>query len=349
MRIKRAKTLVVLMENDQVVFHNFLVQQTFSASPTALEILRRLGAWTDPEALGEHLPGYSRPSIDRSIDQLKELGAIIVEDSEAADREAEFEQAWLWGPFAAALHYGARSGEFLAAEEADSLLVQQARYLPSPALFSRNRDPASDITLPLNPLTSDPFLTMSRRRTMRRLRDEPMTIAALADCFQFSLAITAMIDDPEIVDLPLKMTPSGGGRNPYEGYVCVRNVTGLPPGIYHYSAIDRTLGAVRPGPPPSFSTLMAGQRWTENAAAIIFLVANFDRAMWKYHQPGAYNATMIEAGHIAQNIMLAATAHGLAANPVGALSLDAIEAALGVAGPTQAVTYALVLGVPAPS
>ena len=346
MRIKRSNALVILLENDQIVFHNFLVQQTFSANPTALEILRRVGAWTDLEALKGFLSGYSRDSIVSSVDMLKELGAIIVEDSEAADREDEFEQTWLWGPFAAAFHFGARTGDYLAAEAADSLLVQQAKYLPSPPLFTRNNHPETDIALPLSDSTNEPFHTLARRRTMRRLRDDPMTITALADCFQYSMAITAMLDDPEIIDLPLKMTPSGGGRNPYEAYVCVRNVTGVAPGAYHYSAVERTLGAVKSGPPPSFPSLLARQAWTENAAAVIFLVANFDRAMWKYHQPAAYNATLIEAGHIAQNIMLAATTHGLVADPVGALSLKAIEGVLGVGGPTQAVIYALVLGVP---
>ncbi len=346
MRIKRSNALIVLLENDQIVFHNFRVQQTFSANPTALEILRRLGSWTDIEALSGLLPGYSRESIDSSVDRLKELGAIIVEDSEAADREDAFEQSWLWGPFTAAFHFGGRTGDYLAAEAADSLLVQQAKYLPSPPLFTRNTHPGTDVVLPVRESAAEPFRTMARRRTMRRLRDEPMTVAALADCFQFSMAITDMLDDPEIVDLPLKMTPSGGGRNPYEAYVCVRNVTGVPPGVYHYSAMEHTLGAVKPGPPPAFPVLLAGQTWTEKAAAVIFLVANFDRAMWKYHQPAAYNATLIEAGHIAQNIMLAATTHDLVADPVGAMTIEAIEAALGVGGVTQAVIYALVLGVP---
>jgi nitroreductase len=68
--------------------------------------------------------------------------------------------------------------------------------------------------------------------------------------------------------------------------------------------------------------------------------------MWKYHDPGAYRVTMIEAGHIAQNIMLVATRHGLAANPSGALARGLVEETLGVGGITQAVVYALVLGVP---
>ena len=346
MRIKRSNALIVLLENDQFVFHNYLVQQTFSANPTALEILRRLGAWTDLGALAETLAGYSRESIDNAVDQLKELGAIVVEDSEGADREDQFEQTWLWGPFAAAFHFGSRTGDYLAADAADGLLVQQAKYLPSPPLFSRNRHPETDIHLPAADLSLEPFQTMARRRTMRHLRDESISIGALADCLAVSMGITAILEDPEIADLPLKMTPSGGGRNPYEAYVCVRDVEGAPAGTYHYSAIERTLGPVAVGPPPPFPDLLAGQNWTRNAAAVIFLVANFDRAMWKYHQPAAYNATMIEAGHIAQNIMLAATAHGLVANPVGALSLDSVEKILGVGAPDRAVVYALVLGVP---
>jgi SagB-type dehydrogenase family enzyme len=121
----------------------------------------------------------------------------------------------------------------------------------------------------------------------------------------------------------------------------------LTAGVYHYSAIDRTLGAVSGGPPPPFPSLLAGQDWTSKAAAVVFLVANFDRTMWKYHQPGAYRVTMIEAGHIAQNMILAAAKHGLAANPTGAMAPDLVEATLGVGGITQSVVYAIVLGVPA--
>jgi SagB-type dehydrogenase family enzyme len=188
---------------------------------------------------------------------------------------------------------------------------------------------------------------MAGRRTNRLMLDAPVALEDLADCFLFSLAITGFIEDPEVMDLPLKMTPSGGGRNPYEGYVCVRNVEGLTPGVYHYSALERTLGLVRAGPPPPFRSLLAGQEWTSSAAAVVFLVANFDRTMWKYHHPGGYRVTLIEAGHIAQNMILAATKLGLVANPTGAMAPDLVEATLGVGGITQTVVYAIVLGVPA--
>jgi SagB-type dehydrogenase family enzyme len=253
---------------------------------------------------------------------------------------------WLWGPYTAAYHFGTRAAGYLLDDDVDQMLKQLVKFVPSPPLFQRNTDPAHDISLPVRKDLPEPFMTMSRRRTNRLLEDRPIDIAELADCLQFSMAITATIKDPEIVDLPLKMTPSGGGRNPFEAFVCVRNVKGLAPGTYHYSALQKSLGLVRADPPPEFPKLMGGQRWTRNGAAIIFLVANFERPMWKYHDPAAYRVTAIEAGHIAQNIMLVATHHGLVANATGAMTLDLIDETLKVGGVTQSVLYGLVLGTP---
>jgi SagB-type dehydrogenase family enzyme len=345
-RVKRSSAIVVLLEHDEFVFHNFLGQQTFSANPMALEILRRLHVWTDLEGLRVMLPGYSRESIDRSIDQLIELGALIVEGSEAALLDEDYLRAWAWGPLTAAYHFSSLDGAFISAEDSMELLRQQAKFIPSPPLFRRNTDPASDVFLPLREEYAEPFLTMARRRTNRVMHDAPITLEQLSDCLLFSMAITAFIEDPDIVDLPLKMTPSGGGRNPYEAFVCVRNVTGLAAGTYHYSALERTLGVVQAKPAPPFPALLAGQDWTANAAAVIFLVANFERTMWKYQDPHAYRVVLMEAGHIAQNVMLAATKHGLVANPSGAFARSLLEETLGIGGVTQCVVYSLILGVP---
>jgi SagB-type dehydrogenase family enzyme len=347
-RVRRSSAIVVLLENDEFVFHNFLGQQSFTANPTALEILRRLHVWTDLEALREQFSDYSRQSIDRSVDQLIELGALIVEGTDAAVQDEDYVSTWAWGGLAAAYHFGTRDGAYISAEEGAELLRQQAKFIPSPPLYQRNSNPSTDIALPVREDYSEPFLTMARRRTNRIMLDAPITIEQLSDCFLFSMAITAFIEDPEIADLPLKMTPSGGGRNPYEAYVCVRNVTGLRPATYHYSALERTLGVVGKGAPPPFPSLLAGQQWTSQAAAVIFLVANFERPMWKYQDPHGYRVVMMEAGHIAQNIMLVATRYGFVANPSGAFARASVEEALGVGGITQSVVYALVLGVPAP-
>lgn len=347
MRLKRSCAIVVLLEHDRFVFHDFLGQKTFLANATALEIVRRLHAWTDLEGLFGLLPGYTRQSVVKSVRELIGLGVIIEEDSDAAAREEDFEQNWLWGPYAAAYHFGARGGDFLAQEDVDTALRQQAKFMPSPPLYQTNDHPQSDVVLPTRTEFPEPYRTLAARRTQRTLADRPIGLEALADCLLVSMAITGVIEFPGVGDLPLKMTPSGGGRNPFEAFVCARSVEGLAAGTYHYSAMQRTLGVVREGPPPPFPELLGGQKWTANGAAVIFLVAHFERPMWKYHHCAALGATLIEAGHIAQNIMLAATSHGLAANATGALSADRIEETLRLQGVTQSVAYGLVLGAPA--
>jgi nitroreductase len=57
---------------------------------------------------------------------------------------------------------------------------------------------------------------------------------------------------------------------------------------------------------------------------------------------------LIEAGHIGQNIMLAATRHGLSACPSAALSHSRIKQCIGIRNRyTQAPIYALTIAKPA--
>jgi SagB-type dehydrogenase family enzyme len=145
--------------------------------------------------------------------------------------------------------------------------------------------------------------------------------------------------------VPLKPTPSGGGRNPYEAYVYARKVEGLRPGLYHYSAVDNSLGLLTDAPLPEVGDLLAGQPWFDNAAAVVLLVAHFERTMWKYPHPTGFRVVLIEAGHIAQNMLLAATANGLASAPTCAVSDSPLQRILGLDPVSQAVVYTVSIGV----
>ena len=57
--------------------------------------------------------------------------------------------------------------------------------------------------------------------------------------------------------------------------------------------------------------MVHNQEWADPMVAMIILVAILERTTWKYHDPNAYRVVLIEAGHIAQNIMLACTERGL--------------------------------------
>jgi SagB-type dehydrogenase family enzyme len=73
------------------------------------------------------------------------------------------------------------------------------------------------------------------------------------------------------------------------------------------------------------------------------LSAIFQRTRWKYRER-TYRYVLLEAGHIAQNLCLAATAMGLGACPVGAFFDDDLNALLELDGRDEAALYIVAVG-----
>jgi SagB-type dehydrogenase family enzyme len=78
---------------------------------------------------------------------------------------------------------------------------------------------------------------------------------------------------------------------------------------------------------PELTAAALGQAPLKNAAAIIIVVARPAVTAAKYGDR-AERYCMLEAGHVAQNILLTAAALGLGACPVGAFRDDGVLAAL---------------------
>ena len=124
----------------------------------------------------------------------------------------------------------------------------------------------------------------------------------------------------------------------------------MHPGFYHFSASECRLTPITSSLQGlSSSQLLAGQEWAEDMPAIVFLVAMFERTMWKYRDDNAYRVILIEAGHIAQNIILAATAHGLTGCPTAALAHHEIAQRLGLTSEMHNPLYAITLSYCRPS
>jgi SagB-type dehydrogenase family enzyme len=73
--------------------------------------------------------------------------------------------------------------------------------------------------------------------------------------------------------------------------------------------------------------------------------AIFERSKWKYKQR-AYRYVYLDAGHIAQNLALAATSIGLGSCQIGAIFDDEVNAIIGVDGINESAIYLSVVGHP---
>jgi SagB-type dehydrogenase family enzyme len=343
MRFRRASTLTASFEDGKIVVHNFLTRDRFTCSQECLEFLAKMDEWHRAKELFRHFPDTDAVSLADEVAGLVSMNALVVEGTPRAEQDDIYRREWIWGETAGMFHFAIRDTQFMVGRPARRFMKKRKSWRPTPALYKTNRN-LKVTRLPRTDLAKEPFALMRKRRSQRDFSKSPMTLQMLADClFAGNGILEFFTKDPDYGRLPIAMTPSGGARNPFELHVYARNVTGLKPGFYHYSALTHDLGLVRAGD-VDVPEMLGGQKWPAKAAAIVFLVAYFPRTMWKYHLPMAYRIVMMEAGFISQNIALAATAYGLSAVPSGAIKESVIEGYLGTPPLEAAVVFTMSIG-----
>ena len=122
-----------------------------------------------------------------------------------------------------------------------------------------------------------------------------------------------------------RSSPSGGGLNACEGYLYVRHVAGLEPGIYAYHPAEHALSLIRSLPDEPLGQLLAGQHFINPLPFGLFITSRFDKLWWKYEHSRAYRMAFVETGHVSQTFLMVATALGLKTWLTGALSDRQVE------------------------
>jgi SagB-type dehydrogenase family enzyme len=343
--VRRARSLLMTFADSGPQVCNFLQNQYFNCNAQTIAILAKCGDWQSVKTIVEDYSQFDEQSVAEAVSCLVRAGGLVARGSTEADRDEQYSRSWEWQEQTAFQHFGMRDVGYYDVEETVRVVEGRRAARPSPPLYDTN-DGLSCVHPLERPDPGHPvFRTMLQRRSRRRFASQEVPKAQLGDCLFAGLGITGFVDEPLTGRLPLKPTPSGGARNPYEAFVLAQRVGGMARGLYHYSAAEHSLGLVSQ-PDLTGGDLLAGQDWATSAAAIVILVAHFERTMWKYAHPKAYRIVLFEAGHIAQNMALAATAHGLNVTPTAALAESVIERAIGLDCMTASPVYALAIGIP---
>ena len=178
------------------------------------------------------------------------------------------------------------------------------------------------------------------RRSIRDFSHEPVTLEQLAYLLWASTGIRARQHGYEF-----RTAPSAGALYPIETYLVINNVEGVAAGVYHYNIREHSLEQLKPG---SFGEAAAeaalGQTMCAECAVVFIWTAIFQRMKWKYGQR-AYRYLYLDAGHIAQNLALAATSLDLGSCQIGALYDDEVNELVGVDGTDESVVYMTAVGV----
>ncbi len=146
---------------------------------------------------------------------------------------------------------------------------------------------------------------------------------------------------------PLRAAPSAGALYPVETYVAVARVEALAGGLYHWELPEERLAVVDDAADVAARACRAclDQGMVAQGAATFVWTAVWGRGAWKYGDR-ALRYAYLDAGHLAQNLHLAAEALGLGTCMIGAFLDDEMNALVGVDGHEESVIYAAALGRP---
>jgi SagB-type dehydrogenase family enzyme len=178
---------------------------------------------------------------------------------------------------------------------------------------------------------------LETRRSVRDYSDRSLSLEALSRLLHAAQGVTER-------RLGFRAAPSAGALYPLELYPVVQNVSGLASGIYHYAVQEHALERLEEGDFGGRVT-QAGlyQQFLGQANVCFILSAVFQRTRWKYRER-AYRYVLLEAGHVGQNLYLAATSMGLGACAVGAFLDNQLNDLLGLDGAAEAVLYLVSVG-----
>ena len=178
--------------------------------------------------------------------------------------------------------------------------------------------------------------TIEGRRTVRAYAAQPLALDELSWLLWATQGVQRVISRPSTV----RAVPSAGGRHAFETLVLANRVAGVAPGLYRFAAGEHKL--VEQDMAPDIARRVAAaareQDFVVESAAAFIWVAVLGRMHWRYGDRG-YRYLFLDAGHVCQNLYLAAEAIGCGACAVGAFHDDLLNGLLGLDGEEQFVAY----------
>ncbi|TXH04398.1 MAG: SagB/ThcOx family dehydrogenase [Candidatus Moraniibacteriota bacterium] len=195
-------------------------------------------------------------------------------------------------------------------------------------------------SIALPDVRSNLFSLLSRRRSPVGILRNEVSLDGLAQILKCGYGLQYLGRSGEWTEK--RTVPSAGKRYPLELYpILFKDVNGCKAGIYHYGVREHALE------PVTFDAISqnelasyARQEWLSEAVGMICISAVFGRMTKKYGSRG-YRYVLLEAGHVAQNMILSGTENGINMIPVGGANEVDFERRIGLTNSNERIVYML--------
>lgn len=217
--------------------------------------------------------------------------------------------------------------------------------LPQPPLELSCPEGAEVVSLPkieqIKTQSLDLTEAINRRETCRKYRREALTIDELAHLLWCTQGVKRVTSRP----VTLRTVPSAGARHAFETFLLINNVEGLQPGLYKYVALEHKLRVVnlKAGLAESIVQITGNQKFIADSAVTFIWTASIYRMKWRYGER-SYRYIHLDAGHVGQNLYLAAQTVGSGVCAIAAFDDDALNDLLGLDGDEQFAVYLATVG-----
>ena len=186
------------------------------------------------------------------------------------------------------------------------------------------------------------FACLTERRSRRQFTSEPLALAELSFLLWATQGVQQIKGENYAT---LRPAPSAGARHPFETYLLVNRAEGLEIGIYRYLPLSHQLAFLftEEDLPEKMTEAAVGQRFVGDSAAVFAWSCVPYRGEWRY-QSKSHKVMLIDAGHLCQNLYLAAEAIGCGTCGIGAYMQEAMDQLFRVDGRDEFIVYLAPVG-----
>lgn len=222
---------------------------------------------------------------------------------------------------------------------------EQDRGVPQPPLEEEPPPDAPLLPLPppasLNIPKKDLQEAIEQRRSLRRYTSAPLSAEELSFLLWCTQGVRRLVPG----SATFRTVPSAGARHAIDTYLLVNNVQGVPEGLYRFSGIRHALVEVRreAGLSDQLTAACLGQPFVKTSAVTFAWAAVVERMRWRYGERG-YRYLLLDAGHICQNLYLAAEAVQCGVCAIAAFADEAVDRLLGFDGEQEFTLYLATVG-----
>jgi SagB-type dehydrogenase family enzyme len=231
-------------------------------------------------------------------------------------------------------------------DELDNIETDQQKSLPQPPLEKPYAKDGRIVKLPEFDETilakNNLLECFTNRASHRSYTNEKLSLQELSFLLWATQGVKTIKGDNYATIRPV---PSGGARHAFETYIYVNNVDGLNKGLYRYLALSHELLFMKEveNAEEVINKSVEDQKFTSKSAVVFYWSCIPYRGEWRYHV-GAHKVMLLDAGHVGQNLYLAAEAIGCGTCAIAAYNQKVCDSLLEIDGVDEFTIYVSPVG-----